>query len=363
MVASPEIPIDAASVHLVSVPLRRAYRFAGGTLEQRTLVLVRLCSGEIEGWGEASPVPGYSQESAAEVFSVLAEAIGGPPSPGFGAAPLPPGAPASARHALETAFWDLSARIAGTPLASLLGGTPRHLPVTAVVGLGTGDDGVAAARAALEAGHARVKVKLDGPRDLPRLAAIADALPAGRLAADANGSLPADMAGILAERLSGMGLAYLEQPFRPGNLTASAVLNEAVPVCLDEEVTGPDDTRRALGAGAASLVSVKPGRLGGLAAALEVLGAARSAGAGVLVGGLLESGIGRAASRALAAAAGSGEPSELAPSLGYLEHDLVTVPAVLEPGRGVAVPRAPGWGGTVDVDAVARCTLRRVDAG
>jgi O-succinylbenzoate synthase len=351
--------IDDASVHLVSVPLRGPHRFAGGELTERTLVLVRLGASGAEGWGEAAPVPGYTPCSAEEVFTALGDAL---ENLGAirGTSPLP-GLPA-ARHALESAAWDLRARITGVPLAALAGGRPGHVPVTAVLGLGATSESIAAAAGdLLAAGYARVKVKLAGLGDLSSLGQIADTLPAGALAADANGSLPPGMAHVIAERLAPAGLAYLEQPFPPGNLTACATVGETVPVCLDEDVTSPAAARRILAAGAASILSVKPERLGGFGPALEVLDAVRQAGASALVGGLLESGIGRAALRALATAPGFGEPGEVGPSLAYLAHDLVTRPARLEPPHGVAVPAAPGWGGSVDCDAVARCTTRRTD--
>jgi O-succinylbenzoate synthase len=356
------VEIDDASVHLVSVPLRDAHRFAGGELTERTLVLVRLGASGSEGWGEAAPVPGYSPDSADEAFTALGDALEHLGSvPGTDA--LAAGPPA-ARHALETAVWDLRGRISGTSLAALAGGEPRHVPATAVLGLGAGPEGTAAAAGdLLAAGYARVKVKLAGLGDLAALGEIAGTLPPGTLAADANGSLPVEMAHVVADRLGPIGLSYLEQPFPPGNLAPSAIVADAVPVCLDEEITSAQAAHRALGAGAASLVSIKPARVGGIGSALEVLEAALAAGAGALVGGLLESGIGRAALRALATVPGFGEPGEVGPSLAYLAHDLVTVPASVERTRGVAVPDSPGWGGAVDADAVARCTMRRVDWG
>jgi O-succinylbenzoate synthase len=363
----PPVSITAASVHLVSVPMRRAYRFAGGELIGRILVLVRLAGEDCEGWGEAAPVPGYSADDAEGTFAMLADAIRSLPGtemahPRDAAGLLPATGLGSGHHALESAAWDLAARTAGMPLASLIGGSPGRLPVGAVLGLDPDPSATAAAaQALLEAGCARVKVKLDGPGDLPALAVIADSLPAGALAADANGSLPPALADALAERVAAIPLAYLEQPFPPGELDASAILNEAVPVCLDEAATDLAATRRALAAGAASLVAVKPGRLGGIGVALATLDVVRRAGAGALVGGLLESGIGRAVSRALATVPGFTHPPDLTPSIGYLAHDLVTGPSVLEPG-GVLVPERPGWGGTVDGDAVTRCTIRSASA-
>jgi O-succinylbenzoate synthase len=366
--APPTISIDDASVHLVSVPLRRPHRFAGGELTERRLVLVRLGGSGTEGWGEAAPVPGYSPDTAQGAFSALAkvaESLVGqdPTHPGSAGSILLDEATPSARHALEAAMWDLWGRAAGVSMASLAGGRPGLVPVTGVLGLGSdAEEAAVAARRLLDSGHTRVKVKLDGPGDLPFLTALADALPPGAVAADANGSLPPDMAGLLADRLASIRLAYLEQPFPPGNLTASAIVNEALPVCLDEEITDPPAARRALAVGAGSLVSVKPGRLGGLSVALQVLAIARLAGAGALVGGQLESGIGRAASRALATVPGFTEPGEVGPSIVYLTHDVVKGPARLGPGRGVFVPDSPGWGGAVDADSVMRCTLQRVDA-
>lgn len=362
--ALPTIVIAEIEIRLVSVPMHRPHRFAGGTLVDRTLVVIRLTAEGHHGWGEAAPVPGYTTETADEVWEALAATgrriVGTAPGhPADLAAEASPALPPTGRHAVESAAWDLWGRVTGRPAATLLGGAPAAVPVAAVLGpIDDPDAAAAAARDLLRSGYPRVKVKVDGLADLPALAALSAALPPGTLRADANGSLPPDRADVVAIRLAEMALDYVEQPFPPDALDASAAVAASVPVCLDETVTDAVAAQRAVRAGAGSILAIKPGRVGGPTPALEVAGLAEAGPVRLLVGGLLESGIGRAASVALATAARFTEPAELAPPTDYLAHDVVVDPLRVRAGS-VSVPRdAPGFGFTVDDDALDRVTVR-----
>ena len=93
-------------------------------------------------------------------------------------------------------------------------------------------------------------------------------------------------------------------------------------MALDESLVSPDAVRSALAAGAVDVVSVKPARLGGVAAAAAVVRLAAEAGRPAFVGGMLELGIGRAGAAAVAAMAGCTLPTDLGPSAAYVEADV-----------------------------------------
>jgi O-succinylbenzoate synthase len=357
-VTVPGSPIaDGIEIIDVSVPMRRPHRAAGTDLDRRRLILVRLRSGAAEGWGEYGPVPGYSGDSADGVVAALRRAaprlVGIPLDPA--AVLASPAVSAGVRHAVESALYDLIGHLGGVPAATLLGGTPGPVTIGAVAGLGAG-----AAEIAALAGYPRIKLKVAGLDGLRRAAGLRTEIPGLPLAVDANGSLPPDEIRTVAALLDRMDLLFVEQPFSPGDRQATAGLARisSTPVCLDESISGPGDARRALEHGEAAIVALKPARLGGLTATAAALAAVRETGGRAWIGGLLESGVGRAAALAAARIPGCTEPADLTPPLGYLEEDLVAPPLRSE-GASVAVPDRPGLGVEVDREAVARLSTGR----
>ena len=353
--------IDGIEVFYVSVPMRRPHRAAGTEVTRRRLALVRLRSGAEEGWGEYGPVPGYSRESAGDAVAALLRA-----APRLVGAPLDPQAlvfsqPGSpgVRHAVETAALDLAGRLRGVPVATLLGGSPGPVAVGAVAGLDAGPSDLAAL-----AGYPRIKLKVDGLTGLRRAVDLRSRAPGLPLALDANGSLPPDDLHLVAALLDRIAPLFVEQPFSPADREATAALNRlaSTPVCLDESIARPDDVRRALESGEAVIVALKPARLGGLSATAAALAEVRSAGGRAWIGGLLESGVGRAASLAVARVPGCTEPADLSPPIEYLDEDLLA-PPLGGAGGSVTVPDLPGLGVEIDRAAVARLTEGRWSAG
>jgi O-succinylbenzoate synthase len=186
-----------------------------------------------------------------------------------------------------------------------------------------------------------VKLKLE-PGVLPDLAPFA-----GRIvSADANGTLgPSSFAA-----LAGLGLDHVEQPLSADDLAAHADLRRAVPtlpIALDESIRTVTDVERVAAAGAADIVVLKPGRLGGLRAARAAHDAAVAAGLGCKVGGMWDTGIGRAAALAVASLPGCSVAPDLSAADRYWQHDVVADPAALDADGRLAVPAGPGLG--VDV--------------
>jgi O-succinylbenzoate synthase len=360
--------LAAAELREVVLPLRARFRSAASELAERRLLLLRLAAGGVEGWGECSLVPGYGTTSLAgarrHLRAGLAALVGAPVhDPGLLVARLPRGTPPEACFAVEAAGLDLLGRLRSTPARRLIGGFDLPVAVGAVVGAGDESALVAAAAAAAAAGYRRVKLKAASIDDLATVRSVRRALPEIALALDANGSFSPEHVPDLAA-CDDLGLAFLEQPFPAPDLDTSARLarRAATPVCLDEAVTGPDAARRVLASGAGSVLVLKPGRLGGTAAAREILDAARTAGAGAWVGGMLESGIGRAAALVLASLEGTTHPADLAPPGCYLAADVVTDFPVLEEGT-LTPPAGPGLGITVDQAAVERWSVAVESAG
>ncbi len=265
-----------------------------------------------------------------------------------------------AKAALEMACWELAARLAGEPLARLLGGTRKE--VEAGISLGIQDtpaDLAAKARAALERGYRKVKVKIRPGADLSYLLPLRRELgPDAPLAVDANAAYtPADTDHLA--RLDQLALLMIEQPLEGGDLLRHARLQRRLetPICLDESITSPEraEDMRELGAG--RIVNVKPGRVGGFAQALAIHDVCREAGIPVWCGGMLESGVGRAHNVALASLPNFLLPGDLSPSERYWERDVVDPEWTMDGEGRVQVPwDRPGPGVEVDEERLAAIT-------
>jgi O-succinylbenzoate synthase len=155
----------------------------------------------------------------------------------------------------------------------------------------------------------------------------------------------------------------LEQPLDPEDLTGHARLQAALTtsICLDESITSAARAADAIDLGAARIINIKPGRLGGHTAARAVHDLAQQHGVPVWCGGMLESGIGRAHNVALASLPGFSLPGDLSPSRRYWRRDIVD-PEWTMAGGMLRVPlERPGIGVEVDRDLVESLTVRRME--
>jgi O-succinylbenzoate synthase len=263
-----------------------------------------------------------------------------------------------AKCAIEAALLDAELGATGLSLQSHLGGTRRRVAAGVSVGLfDTIAETLKTVDGYLADGYRRVKLKIEPGRDVDWVAAIREAYPQLPLQVDANGAYRAEDADQL-ERLDGLGLLLIEQPLPDDDLLGHAALAErlATPICLDEPLVSLDATRAALALRACSVVNLKAARVGGLLEAVRIHDHCVSAGVALWCGGMLESGIGRAASVALASLPGFTLPGDLSASGRFYERDLITEPFVLVDGR-LDVPTGPGLGVVVDLDALDDLTV------
>lgn len=347
--------VIAADIIEVSLPLLRPYRSGTTAVTERRILLVRLADDGFEGWGECAPVPGYSRETLEECRSWLHTEAVRLTSP----APSEPAiAPATAAFAIEAALADLAARRAGSPLWRHLGGRRERVEVGAVIGLATAAADLAAEAESLAAdGYRRIKLKITPGEDRARVAEVRRTLPGHELAVDANGTFdPNDPTA--PAFLDEFGLSFIEQPFPASAIAAHVSLARAIatPVCLDESITGVGAALEALEMGAASVLNVKPARVGGLQAAVAIHDAAAERGAALWCGGMLESGIGKAASLAVASLPGMSLPADLPPSRRHYRDDLIDPPWEMHDGA-ITLPSEVGSGVHIDRAVIERHTI------
>jgi O-succinylbenzoate synthase len=356
------VPVTVWSVELLRVrlPLTRPFRTASSTTAVKDALLVRVITPESDGWGEcaAQVTSAYAPETIDTARIALRDEL--IPRLFAGAALDSVRGHHAAKAALTTALLDAQLRAGGISLADHLGGTASH--VDAGVAVGMQPD----LRALLEtvagyaaAGYRSMKLKIMRGHDVDAVAAVrAEVGPDVRLQVDANGSYaPADADHL--EQLDAFDLACFEQPLAPDALLDHAGLASRLrtPIGLDESITSASVARDAVELGACRVVSIKAGLVGGLDEARRTLELCRAAGIAARAGGMLETGVGRAALVALASLPGFTVPGDLSASNRYFVQDL-TAPFELDDGR-LAVPTGAGIGVTPLPDVLARCTIAR----
>ncbi|MCE2817050.1 MAG: o-succinylbenzoate synthase [Ilumatobacteraceae bacterium] len=344
-------------IRVVRTPLHMVnpLRTSDGSHESRVATLVEIRDSEgVIGWGENVAPAGvaYVGENAAEsviaTCEVIAPLLAGRDVDVFEMMPESWWGVAGhhfAKHAVESAVWDLHARRESRSLRDVLGGSRTSITPGVVVGIAdTVAETVAEVQQRIAEGYGRVKVKISRGRDVDVLRAIraacGDALV---LQADANAAYSKDDIALLCS-FDEFNLQFIEQPFAAGDLGSHAELarRSRTAVCLDESICTVDELMGAIEMKACSVVNVKPSRVGGIGAAVQMHHIVKSHGIDAWVGGMLESGIGRASCLALASLPGFTMTPDLSASSRYFASD-ITVPFEMVNGE-IQVPAGPGIG-------------------
>jgi len=353
------IELALIRVHRLELPLVHPFVTSAGRRERRSvhLVEVRDIDGAT-GWGEivAEEEPTYWPETTATALRVMGDHLVGrliPPleDPFEVTTRLAPiRGNQMAKAALEMAIFDLAARLRGLPLWRLLGASePRPTVAGATVSLGEDPSGLD------ETGYRALKLKIGPTTDLEALDRLRTRVP-GFLSVDANGSLGQAPVDTIA-RLDGIGLDLVEQPLGAHALAATARLARAfaTPIALDESVAELDDLDTIEALGMRCVLNLKPGRVGGYATALAMMEHQHARGLAVRLGGMLETGIGRAHNLHLGAREECNLPSDLGASERYFIEDL-TEPHRLQADGTLAIPPGPGIGVVPLPEALAGAT-------
>ena len=250
-----------------------------------------------------------------------------------------------AKAALETAILDAELRAAGVSLATHLGGVRSAVDAGVSVGImGSIPELLDAVAGYLAQGYVRIKLKIEPGWDAEPVGAVRDRFGDELLLqVDANTAYTLADADQLA-KLDPFGLLLIEQPLPEDDMLGHADLAKLIktPVCLDESIESAGDAAAAIRLGAAAIINVKPGRVGGYLEARRIHDVCVAHGVPVWCGGMLETGIGRAANVALASLPGFTLPGDTSASDRYFRQDL-TMPFELVDGQ-LRVPTGPGIG-------------------
>src|SRR5205807_103449 len=128
---------------------------------------------------------------------------------------------------------------------------------------------------------------------------------------------------VLAQ-LDPFDLLLIEQPLPEDKVLDHAKLARTVrtPICLDESIESAQNAADAIELGACRVINIKPGRVGGYLEARKIHDLCVSRGIPVWMGGMLETGIGRAGNVAMAAMPGFTLPGDTSASDRYYHRDI-----------------------------------------
>jgi len=357
--------LTGVELRRVQMPLVSPFRTSFGVETSRKALLVRAVTTDAEGWGEcvAMSSPLYSSEyvdACADVIRrYLVPALAtlerldavavGPALAKFRGHRM-------AKAALEMAVLDAELRARGVPLSRELGAVRTRVPCGVSVGIMDSIDELLDAVAGyLAEGYLRIKLKIEPGWDVAPVAAVRERFGDILLQVDANAAYTLANAHQLA-RLDPFDLLLIEQPLDEEDVLGHAALARLIttPICLDESITSARAAAAAISLGACRIVNIKPGRVGGYLEARRIHDVCQAHDVPVWCGGMLETGLGRAANVALAALPGFVLPGDTSGSARYYRTD-ITAPFVVEDGH-LTVPTAPGIGVTPDDEALAAVT-------
>jgi len=356
----------------VKLPLVHFFETSFGRIDEKHFILVRVDGDGATGYGEcvAEQDPYYSSETNDTVWHIIADFIA-PRVLGVDFAHPRDVFPAlkgirghnMAKAAVEMAAWDLFARQRGEPLGRVLGGTRDRIASGVSIGIQKSHaDLVAKVERELAAGYRRIKIKIKPGWDLGPVEAVRERFGAIPLMVDANAAYTLDDADHLAQ-LDRFDLMMIEQPLDYDDVGDHAVLQRRLktPICLDESIKTVSIARDAIAAGACRIINIKPGRIGGFAPSIALHDLCMAHGIPVWHGGMLESGIGRAANIHLSALPNFSLPGDVSASRRYFDPDLIEPPIEVAADGTIGVPTGPGLGVSIRHDRLDRATLKTAD--
>jgi o-succinylbenzoate synthase len=358
--------IELSTIHL---PLVRPFRTSFGTQTSREVLMVKVTNenGTV-GWAEcvAMSEPLYSPEyvigcldlmkrflipalrakesiTAEDVPVVLKPFLGGQ----------------MAKAALETAILDAQLKDKGISLAKYLGATKTKVECGVSVGIANNLEAlVEEVKSYVDAGYRRIKLKIEPGWDYEAVKTIRNLYPEIPLQVDANQAYSRSDGKLLA-KLDEFNLLLIEQPLDEHDILGHALLAKEVktPICLDESIISLGSAEDALALKATTVINIKPGRVGGYIESKKIHDLCVKNNIPVWCGGMLETGIGRAANLALAALPGFTLPGDTSASARYFKQD-ITKPFVMNDGY-LTVPNGPGIGIEPDLEFLNSITKNK----
>ena len=354
--------LKSVTLHQVSIPLVTPFETSFMRETEKDCYLVEAVfdtpQGEITGGGESVAMisPLYSSEYVAagidvtrrwlapllfDVENLTAETVGWHLRHVIGH-PM-------AKSALEMALIEAQLKLNDQSFKDYLGGVVDSVPSGVSVGIQDSvEETVKVIGGYLEEGYARIKLKIKPGKDIAPVAAVRKAFGDDfGFQVDANAAYTLVDAAHL-RRLDEFGLLLIEQPLGEADIRQHAELAKLMdtPMCLDESIVSAEAAADAIMLGATSVINIKPGRVGGFIEAKKIHDLAAAHGVAVWHGGMVETGLGRAANAALASLPGFTLPGDISGSNRFFHED-ITEEIVMYDGK-VDVPTGVCFGVSID---------------
>ncbi|WP_058308743.1 o-succinylbenzoate synthase [Gracilibacillus massiliensis] len=263
-----------------------------------------------------------------------------------------------AKTAIEGAVWDLYAKQQKKPLYQVIGGTTNKIPVGAAIGVQSNDQQLLTKiQQALDNGYQRIKLKIKPSHDLYLLEKVREHFPTIPLMVDANSAYTLKDIDHL-KKLDQFNLMMIEQPLAHDDFIDHAKLQEQLttPICLDESVNTLADVKTAIELKSCKVISIKLAKVGGFTNGIAIHDYCQKHNIPVWCGGMLEAGVGRVQSLALATLPNFQFPADPGASNRYWHQDIIRPEVEVHDGY-VTLPDQPGIGYQVNLPTYQKALI------
>lgn len=356
----------------IEMPLLHRFETSFGTATGRRVMIIRVFNRDgATGWSECTAMnhPFYNHETIDTAWSIITNFI----APMLRAEKISCAEDVSkalsriqnnrmAIGGVETAVWDLEAKILGVPLWKHLGGTREEIDCGVSIGLQKSiSELLEVVTREVESGYQRIKLKIKPGQDVELVKAVREKYPDVLLSVDANSAYRLTDDVKIFEELDEYNLLMIEQPLEAGDLVDHAQLQKKIKtrICLDESITSMRDARHALELDACRIINIKLGRVGGHSEANKIQSYAEQRNIPVWCGGMLETGIGRAHNIAMSTLSGFVLPGDVSASARYWKEDIIEPPVTVSGEGKITAPTAPGIGFEVKTDFIEKLTVKK----
>lgn len=371
------VTIKDIKLHMIALPLVELLKTSFGAEPYKSAILVEVITEDgLVGWGETAlkTKPSYGAENVLTAMhmtrdflipKLIGKTISSPTE-----VPHLTQSVRGNHHAhagVEAAIWDVLAKANEMRLADYFahhlpeGNTPRDRIVAGVsIGIqDTIEEQLAIIKKRVDEGYKRIKLKIAPGWDVEVAQAVREQFPDIMLMLDANSAYTLEDAEHL-KQLDQFNLIMIEQPLSYDDIYEHSKLQPQIetPICLDESIYSAHDWKIALALGAGKILNLKPTRVGGYTESLKLYELCVENNNPLWVGGMLETGIGRAANVAFASLPGVTLPSDISATNRYFDPDITEPPFVLNDDSTLSVPDGIGIGVEVQRDRIEEAKAR-----
>ena len=363
--------IENVEIRYIKMKLVAPFKTSYGVEEFEEHIIVKINSEGLTGWGEVpvEPVPLYSYETVQTAWHILSDLL--IPAilkkdisriedhlgiiKNFRGHPM-------AKGGVETALYDLFAQREKKSLSQFLGGTRNKIDVGVSIGIQSSTSKlIEDITGYLNKGYKRIKIKIEPGNDIEYIKAVRKEYPGILFQVDANSAYTMQDLPLL-KSMDEFDLLLIEQPLAHDDIYQHSLLQRELKtnLCLDESIHSLRDAEAALGMQSCRVINIKPARVSGIHESILIHNYCQEHNIPVWHGGMLESGIGRAANVALASLPNFTLPGDISASSRYYVEDIVDPLFELNNDGTISAPTGHGLGVNVINEKLERVTVRKI---